>query len=450
MSGGAQSRGLLVRLTDAGDGAGTWTVSVAPQSSSAGAALDVPGVVTIAPGGETDVTITASASSSAEKGDDYGFVVLRNGTKTRRIPYLFLVTKPGLAAVTPTPLRPLQTGDTRSGVSHADFYRFPDAPFGPAPNYLAAPTESEDGAEQVYVTHLDHPATNLGVSVLQQSANSEIDPFLLGSLDENDVQGYAGTPVNANGLMFDYRFDVEAAGAQFPSPKDYYVAVDSGSDLFTGQPLPGRYQLRSWVNDVTPPTVKLLTTRVARGRPTIAARIRDAGSGVDPFSLVIGYKQVLVGAAAYDPVSGIAVFPIPAAAPALTGRTAATIQASDYQETKNVNTSGSEIMPNTAFKAVHIAVAARPAVSWLIPDPAAGCVKGTARLVVLASASRRIASVKFLDGRRRIATVRKGTAGLFATNWRTRRAKRGAHVLQALVRDAKGRAASARERVRVC
>src|SRR5207248_570351 len=202
-----------------------------------------------------------------------------------------------------------------------------------------------------------------------------------------DVQGYAGTPVNANGLMFDYRVDVEAAGAQFPAPKDYYVAVDSASDLFTGQPLPGRYQLRSWVNDVKPPTVKLLTTRVAPGRPTLAARVRDAGSGVDPFSLVIGYKQVLVGAAAYDSASGIAVFPLPAAAPALTGRTAATVEASDYQETKNVNTFGSNPMPNTVFKAVKIAVAARPAVSWLTPDPAAGCVKGTTRLVVAASAT---------------------------------------------------------------
>ena len=450
VSGGAQSRGMFVRLTDAGDGAGTWTVSVAPQASSAGAALDVPGVVTIAPGGQIDVTITASASASAEKGDDYGFVVFRNGTKTRRIPYLFLVTKPGLASVTPKPLKPLQTGDTRSGESHADVYRFPDAPFGPAPNYLVGPTESEDGAEQVYVTHVDRQVANVGVSVLLQSARSEIDPFFLGALDENTVQGYAGTPVNANGLMFDYRADVEAAGAQFPTAKDYYVSVDSARDLFTGERLAGTYTLRSWVNDVRPPTVKLLTTRVAPGRPTLAARVRDAGSGVDPFSLVIGYKQVLVGAALYDPVSGIALFPLPAAAPSLVGRTAATIQASDYQETKNVNTFGENPMPNTAFKNVRIAVASRPAVTWLVPDPAAGCVKGTARLVVVASAPRRIASVRFFDGKRRIATVRNGTAGLYAANWRTARAKRGAHVLRALVRDAKGKSATARERVRVC
>src|SRR5207302_8197025 len=86
-----------------------------------------------------------------------------------------------------------------------DLYRFPDAPFGPAPNYLAAPTMVEDGAEHVYVTHLDRAVANVGVSVFVQTARSEIDPFFLGSLNENDVQGYAGTPVNANGLMFDYR-----------------------------------------------------------------------------------------------------------------------------------------------------------------------------------------------------------------------------------------------------
>jgi hypothetical protein len=371
--------------------------------------------------------------------------VLRNGTQTRRIPYFFLVTRPGLAGATARTLKTLQTGDTRGGASRVDLYRFPDAPFGPAPNYLAGPTEAETGAEQVYVTHLDRQVANIGVSVILQSGLSEIDPFFLGAQDENTVQGYAGTPVNANGLMFDYRIDVEAAGAQFPSPKDYYVAVDSGSDVFSGEPLPGRYLLRSWVNDVSPPKVKLLTTRVSTGRPTLAARVVDAGSGVDPLSLVIGYKRVLVGAAVYDPTSGLALFPLPAAAPKLTGRTAATVEASDFQETKNVNTSGSEIMPNTAFKSVRIAAAARPAVTWLAPDPSAGCVKGTVGLIVVASAPRKLASVRFYDGKRRIATVRTGPAGLFVAPWKAGKARRGAHTLRAVARGA-----SASERVRVC
>jgi subtilisin family serine protease len=448
---GIQKRSQVVHLTDAGGGAGTWVVSVEPQSSSMGATVGVPGTVTLASGGETDFTVAVSASPDAAKGDDYGFVVLRNGTQTRRIPYLFLVTRPGLEGETAKPLKKLQTGDTRSGTSRVDLYRFPDAPFGPAPNYLVGPTEAETGAEQLYVTHLDRKVANIGAAVILQSALSEIDPFFLGAQDENTVQGYAGTPVNANGLMFDYRFDVEAAGAQFPSPKDYYVAVDSASDLFSGEPLPGRYTLRSWVNDVKPPTVKLLTKRVSTGRPTLAARVLDVGSGVDPLSLVLGYKRVLVGAAAYDPTSGLALFPLPAAAPKLTGRTAATLEASDFQETKNVNTAGSEIMPNTAFKSARIAAAARPAATWLAPNPSAGCVMGKVDLVVAASAPKKIASVRFYVGKRRIATVRNGPGGLFVAPWNAGKAKRGAHKLYAIALEAGApRGASTSERVRVC
>jgi len=451
VNGGAQKRSQVFHLTDAGGGAGTWVVSVEPQSSSTGATVGVPGTVALAPGGETDFTVAVSASPDAAKGDDYGFVVLRNGTQTRRIPYLFLVTRPGLEGETAKPLKKLQTGDTRSGTSRVDLYRFPDAPFGPAPNYLVGPTEAETGAEQLYVTHLDRKVANIGAAVILQSALSEIDPFFLGAQDENTVQGYAGTPVNANGLMFDYRFDVEAAGAQFPSPKDYYVAVDSASDLFSGEPLPGHYTLRSWVNDVKPPTVMLLTKRVSTGRPTLAARVLDPGSGVDPLSLVLGYKRVLVGAAAYDPTSGLALFPLPAAAPKLTGRTAATLEASDFQETKNVNTAGSEIMPNTAFKSARIAAAARPAATWLAPNPSAGCVKGKVDLVVAASAPKKIASVRFYVGKRRVATVRNGPGGLFVATWNAGKAKRGAHKLYAIALEAGApRGASTSERVRVC
>ena len=106
-------------------------------------------------------------------------------------------------------------------------YRFPSWPFGPPPNYTGTPY-TEPGAEELYTMQIASPAVNFGVSVLAQSASSEIDPFVLGSKDENDVQGYAGLPVNVNGLMFDYRADIESAGAAFPLPKRYYVAVDSG------------------------------------------------------------------------------------------------------------------------------------------------------------------------------------------------------------------------------
>ena len=75
---------------------------------------------------------------------------------------------------------------------------------------------NEPGAEKLYTIQISVPVVNFGVSVVSQSANSEIDPWVLGSKDENDVQGYAGIPVNVNGLMYDYRADIETAGAVFP------------------------------------------------------------------------------------------------------------------------------------------------------------------------------------------------------------------------------------------
>ena len=56
----------------------------------------------------------------------------------------------------------------------------------------------------------------------------QIDPFYLGALDENTVQGYAGTPVDVNGLTYDYLDPIGAAGASFPRQQTFYVSVDSG------------------------------------------------------------------------------------------------------------------------------------------------------------------------------------------------------------------------------
>jgi hypothetical protein len=99
---------------------------------------------------------------------------------------------------------------------------------------------------------------------------------------------------------------------------------------------------------------------------------------------------------------------------------------------------------------VRLAVAARPAVSWLAPDPTAGCVTGTVRLLVVASSPRRIASVRFFDGKRRVATIRKGTVGVFAASWKAGKVKRGRHTLTAVAADAGGKTATARQSLRVC
>ena len=150
---------------------------------------------------------------------------------------------------------------------------------------------NEIGAETVYVTSLNRPAVNIGVSILAQDSGAAIDPWYLGAQDENTVQGFAGTPIDVNALTYTYLAPIGAAGAAFPRQGQFFVAVDSAADLFNGQSLAGRYILRSWVNDVTPPSLQFLTTRVSAGRPTLVFRTFDSQSGVDPNSLTIGYAR---------------------------------------------------------------------------------------------------------------------------------------------------------------
>jgi hypothetical protein len=369
---------------------------------------------------------------------------------TRRIPYAFDVSHPALAALDAKPLHRTEVGDTRVGPSLVDEYCCPSEPFGPPPDYFGKPMD-ESGSETLYTTVVQKPLVNLGVSVIGASASSIVDPWFLGSKDERDVQGYAATPVNMNDLMFDFSLDIGAAGVVFPRQQQFYVAVDSGSDPFSGRALPGRYRLRFWTNDLKPPALKILTARVGVGRPTIVARVTDAQSGVDPLSLVIGYGRVLVGAALYDPDSGRAIFPLPAAASRIpAGKTRLTIEASDYQETKNIATLGNKILPNTSTKSITLRGVAGPAVTWLAPRQGQ-CVRGaTTQIVVAASSNTKVVSVRFSVDGKQIALDRNGAAGIFGVPWHLGSVSRGIHRLEALATDAAGKRLAATRAVNVC
>jgi minor extracellular serine protease Vpr len=447
VSRGDAARGLLVRVTDAGDGSGSWQVRLAAQSATPGTSIDLPGIVTVPPGGEAELPVVAHAAADAQAGENYGFVVLTKNGVTRRIPYLFLVDRPQLAAAPVLRLARTQTGDTRRGVDRVDAYRYPVAPFGNQPD---GPPMREDGAERLYVTSLDRPAVNVGVSVLDATPQARIDPFYLGAQDESTVQGFAGTPVNVNSLTYGYLAPVGAAGAAFPRQGNFYVAVDSGRDPFTGRRLAGRYVLRSWVNDLSPPSLALLTTRVSAGRPTIAFRATDTQSGVDPESLTFGYKGALVAIAFYDRASGLAVFTLPRSTPALTAGTSvrARMLASDFQEAKNVDTIGPRIMPNTRVAATRLRVVAGIAVDWLSPA-AHSCARRSQRFVVAASGPRAIVSVRFAVDGKRFAVDRSPSHGLWSAT-RPGRLERGAHMVTALAIDARGRRGAATRTVRAC
>jgi hypothetical protein len=308
----------------------------------------------------------------------------------------------------------------------------------------------------VYVTHIDEPVVNFGVSVVSSTRGSLVDPWLLGSLDENDVEGYAGTPANVNSFTTNYRFNVGAAGAVFPRPKQFFISVDAARDPFTGRVQAGRYLLRSWVDDVFPPFVDVLTTRVAAGRPTIVARVVDVSprprstSGIDPTSIVLNYRQVLVGVSAYSPFTGLAVFVLPRQAPRIPrGKTRVTVVGADFQEAKNVSSPGGSVLPNTSFERVTIRGVRGAAVNWLLPQ-ARSCAARSVRLVVAASPARRVRQIRFFDGRRRIAVSRRGAAGIYSVNWNTRRARRGHHVLKAIAVTRGGGRASSGRIVRIC
>jgi hypothetical protein len=254
------------------------------------------------------------------------------------------------------------------------------------------------------------------------------------------VQGFAGTPVDVNELTYDYLEAIGAAGVSFPAAGTYYVAVDA--------PRPaGRYVLRSWVNDVSPPTLRLLTTRVWAGRPTVVFSSTDAQSGVDPESLTLGVNGALLSVGRFERGTGLAVFPLPRGiSPLRAGTTALRMISSDYQEAKNVDTSGSSIMPNTRTASASLHVVAGAAVDWLLPATGS-CAPAHSRLEVAAGAPAGIAEVRFAIDGRRVALDRRPVYGIWDA---TVRLGAGRHVLVATALDHKRRAVSARRSVRTC
>jgi len=105
---GAASEGQLVQISDAGGGAGTWSVGVQPQAATGGAGIDVPSQISVAPGGIVSLPVAARVAANADPGEQFGFIVLTRGPDVRRIPYFFLVSRPALEAEQATELQPLQ------------------------------------------------------------------------------------------------------------------------------------------------------------------------------------------------------------------------------------------------------------------------------------------------------------------------------------------------------
>ena len=248
--GGANSKSLAVTVSDAGDGAGTWVADVQPQVASGGATVAA-APVSIAPGGTAVMQITARVAAGGVQGDNFGFILLRRGSDVRRIPYAFSVSRSSLTGAPVVALKPMQSGDTRTGEDRAQAYRWPTSPFSILGIFGVDPSVNDDGKEKIYSLNITKQAVNAGVVVVKPatkldapitarlSSNQPIHPWFMGSLDENDVLGYAGIPVNVNGSLPDFLYSIGAAGGVFLPPGRYFVSVDSGRDLFKAARWPG-------------------------------------------------------------------------------------------------------------------------------------------------------------------------------------------------------------------
>jgi hypothetical protein len=114
-----------------------------------------------------------------------------------------------------------------------------------------------------------------------------------------------------------------------------------------------------------------------------------------------------------------------------------------------VNGVGDNILPNTAFRTVAITGVGGPAVTWVAPAQNQ-CVSNTVPLIVAASSTRRVRSVRFFVDAKQVDVDRKGAADVFTGAWQARFATPGRHVLTATAADAAGRTFSADRAIRVC
>jgi hypothetical protein len=322
------TRGALlsqdVALADAGGGAGTWSVAVDVEAAPAGTVVSAPASVTV-PG-----TIELTALAGGADGEAGGVVRLTREGVVRRIPFWLRVSTPALAGAATRPLpRPgTYAGDTRGKPALAATYRYPEVPAGGPVNATLA------GPEQLFRFSVRRRAANVGVVITSRGKGVRVEPRVIAAGDENRLAGYAALPFNLNPYLVDFGEPTLAAGVLHPATGAYDVVFDSPTAAGAGA-----FTFRFWVDDVTPPTARLLKPSVPRRTP-IRIRVTDAGSGVDRSSILVTVDGVtrpvtLSGGVIRIGTSGLA-----------RGRHRLRLQVSDYQETRNME-NVARILPNT-------------------------------------------------------------------------------------------------------
>jgi subtilisin family serine protease len=327
----------LISTTDAGGGGAPWNVSVDAQSMPRGATLSPLGPTLVA---GTPLAVRAAVSQSASPGDAAGFVVLTRGSDVRRIAFWFHVEVPRLGLDPHRMLRKpgLYSGDTKGKSSRVASYRYPERGFSEGvPIRLGGP-------EQVFRFVLRRRVANFGVVIVSRAKGVRVSPRLVADGDENRLVGYTALPTSLNPYQ-QFAHPEPVVAAVLPDPGRYEFVFDTPTGA-----KPGAFRFRFWVDDTTPPSIRLLDRTAIAGRP-IRFAVRDPGSGVDPHSL-----EVRVGAKRF-PSFTYAGGVLSIRSKGLgAGRHSLLVTASDYEETKNMEDVG-PVLPNT--RVVHTTVMLR-------------------------------------------------------------------------------------------
>jgi subtilisin family serine protease len=315
-------------LTDAGGGAGTWEVARIVRGAPIGVRFSGPATITVP--GQLEVVVTVPRAARA--GDLDAYVELRRGAEVRRVPVWARVTPASLARHNAGTLaRPgVYRGTTAGRPSVVSRYRYPETPRG------IGVTTVLNGPERVFRFRIAKAVANAGVVVTQLGRGSTVEPRIVAGIDENRLTGYAGLPVNHNPYMDEFREGVGAAAVLSPARGDYAVVFDSATRAGAGA-----FTFRYWVNDVTPPTIRLRTRNVARGR-SLAVSLVDAGSGIYPQSI-----RVLVDGSSMRATLRGGLLSIPTGS-LTAGAHRLRVRASDHQESKNTE-NVARILPNTRW-----------------------------------------------------------------------------------------------------
>ncbi len=310
-----------VTVTDAGGGAGTWSVGV--RAGLAGVVSPAPQVTV--PG---TLRVRVSIPRRMREQDVSGFLVLSRGSDQRRIPFWFRVERPRLG------LDPRfvvsRAGDYRAstarGAARVSRYRYPDVP----PGRTSFPVRLT-GREIVYRVRIRSRIANFGVAVVARDRGVSVEPRIVRAGDENRLAGYSALPFDENPYRQSYGRHRPVAGVVLPAPGVYDIVFDTPR-----RGRPGGFTFHYWQGDATPPSVRAVGVR---GR-FFELGVSDRGSGVDPRSLhvqVDGDDRPVAysGGRARVLLAGLS-----------RGRHRLILSVADYQETKNME-DVAQILPNT-------------------------------------------------------------------------------------------------------